>query len=318
MRADRLVSILMLLQTRGKMSARELAEALEVSERTIYRDINALSQSGIPVYTERGADGGCCLVEDYTTNLTGLTEDEARALSLLAAPGPLDSLDVGQKLKAAMRKLYASLPQYRGATAPSIRLHLDWAWWGQAAALPGQLEQLYQAAQSAQTVRISYRLWGGTEVFLAVHPLGLVAKAGQWFLVYEINQKVRAQRFNELLSIELMDEKFNYPVDFDLAEYWQKTCAKIESEHPDYTVVLQAQSAARQALAHKLGNRGIQELTPLDENGWVKLSVAFESFEAARDSLLALGGSVEVIEPLALRLSVQDYACQTLNRYSPA
>jgi predicted DNA-binding transcriptional regulator YafY len=145
MRADRLVAILMLLQRHGRLTARQLASTLEVSVRTIYRDMEALSTAGIPVYAERGASGGCCLVEDYRTDLTGMTTAEAQALLLLSAPGPLDSLGIGQELRAAFRKLYAALPNGLDRVAqPSNRMLLDWSAWkepqpakGGRIALPG-------------------------------------------------------------------------------------------------------------------------------------------------------------------------------------
>ncbi len=317
MRADRLVSILMLLQTRGKIPAAELAEALEVSVRTIYRDMNALSAAGVPVYTERGAEGGCCLVADYTTDLTGLTEDEARALFLLAAPGPLDALDAGQKLKAALRKLFAALPQYRGASLPQPRLHLDWDLQGGEDAARGQLETLYQAAQAAQGVRIRYRLWNGPEISLSVHPLGLAARAGRWYLVYETQEKIRAQAVNELLGVERLDEPFNYPAGFNLAEYWRQSRAVIERGRAAYPVLVRIQPEARRELARRLGAGALAELAPADGDGWARICAGFESLEAARGVLLALGGSVEVLEPLALRLSLEDYTRQILRRYAP-
>lgn len=316
MRADRLVSILMLLQSRGKMSARELAETLEVSERTIYRDINALSAAGIPVYSERGADGGCRLVEDYTTRLTGLTDDETSALYLLTAPGPLDALEVGQKMKAALRKLTAVLAIDRGKEPPPICLHLDWAGEDAADRARTQLETLYSAARSGQSVRISYRLWNGPQIYLAVHPLGLVARAGAWYLVYEIQQqKIRTQRVSALLSVERLDERFTPPPGFNLVEYWQQSRAAVQKDARAYPVILRIHSLARQELASKME---MNELEPADAGGWVQVQAAFESLEAARDALLALGGGVEVLEPLALRLSVQDYARQITMRYPAA
>ena len=134
MRADRLLSLLMLLQARGRMTAQELAAELEVSERTIYRDINALSASGVPVYAESGPGGGCALLDSYRTNLTGLTADEARALFMLNIPAALDQLGVTQELKAALLKLSAALPEARRRDEERIRqrIHLDSTWWFQA------------------------------------------------------------------------------------------------------------------------------------------------------------------------------------------
>src|SRR5512136_703550 len=133
MRADRLLSLLMLLQARGRMTAQELAAELEVSERTIYRDINALSASGVPVYAESGPGGGCALLDSYRTNLTGLDQDEVRALFMLSIPAPLDQLGVSQELRTALLKLSAALPDTRRGDEERTRqrIHLDSTWWFQ-------------------------------------------------------------------------------------------------------------------------------------------------------------------------------------------
>src|SRR5512147_2861952 len=147
MRADRLLSLLMLLQARGRMTAQELARELEVSERTIYRDINALSASGVPVYAESGPGGGCALLDSYRTNLTGLTADEARALFMLSIPAPLDQLGVGQELRAALLKLSAALPSSRRPDEERARqrIHIDSLAWFQGEDPVPHLHTLQQA-----------------------------------------------------------------------------------------------------------------------------------------------------------------------------
>ena len=185
MRADRLLSILMILQTRGKVTALALAEELEVSERTIYRDVEALSGAGVPLYAERGPGGGIALLEEYRTNLTGLNSDEARALFMLSIPSPLLQLGVGPDLTAAMFKLSAALPESRRREqqAARQRIHLDAAWWGQSG-LPGpHLGVVQQAVWQDRRLRIVTRTLFGAEIELNVDPLGLVAKASEWYLV---------------------------------------------------------------------------------------------------------------------------------------
>ncbi len=315
MRADRLVSILLLLQSRGGITARELAETLEVSVRTIYRDMDALSAAGIPVYAERGANGGCRLVENYRTELTGLTEAEAQALFLLEAPGPLDALEVGQKLKAALRKLAAALPEYPSGQ-PQPRIHLDWARWGRRQAETVSLERLYEAVQRSRALRVKYKLWDAIEITQAVHPLGLVAKAGAWYLVWEFHGKLRYQGVSGLLEAELLEETFAYPAGFDLSAYWKASCAEAEAEFLGFQAVIRAAPEAQQGLSRQMGEGSLTRAGLPDERGWVQLELAFDTLEAARQRLLAWGRAVEVLEPDALRLSIIDYAKQILERYS--
>ena len=318
MRADRLVSILMLLQRRRQVSARELAKTLGVSIRTIYRDMDALSTAGIPVYAERGAQGGCRLVDDYRTDLTGLTEDEARALFLVALPSPLDSLGLGRQLQAALRKLYAALPSYPqadGQTPARSRLHLDWAWWGQRQSPGGSLEELYQAVQESQRVKITYRLWSGVEITQVVEPLGLVAKAGAWYLVCQANSKRRAHRASELVQMELLRERFVYPPDFDLRAWWETLRAEREASFLGFDVVARVAPAVVSELSRQPGEGTPDWLSEPDEQGWVRLGLHYSSFDSARQRLLGLGSAVQVLEPEALRLSIIDYARQILGVY---
>jgi predicted DNA-binding transcriptional regulator YafY len=185
MRADRLLSLLMLLQTHGRMTAQSLAGELEVSERTIYRDIDALSAAGVPVYCERGPGGGCSLLDDYRTQLTGLNKDELRALFLLTIPAPLAELGVRADLRGALLKLSAALPlKYREAAHHiQQRIHLDWAWWFEGAAPVPHLRTLYTAVQRDQRVRITYDAPFGGHIEREAAPYGLVAKGGAWYVV---------------------------------------------------------------------------------------------------------------------------------------
>src|SRR5512147_1801731 len=200
MRADRLLSLLMLLQARGRMTAQELAQELEVSERTIYRDINALSASGVPIYAESGPGGGCALLDSYRTNLTGLTADEARALFMLSIPAPLDQLGVTQELKTALLKLSAALPEARRHDEARIRqrIHLDSLGWFQEAGAEPHLQTLYRAVWEDRKVAVTLRLEFGaflqTQIEQVIAPYGLVAKAGVWHIVAAVDDRLRVYR----------------------------------------------------------------------------------------------------------------------------
>ncbi len=317
MRADRLVSILMLLQSRGRVQAPELAEQLGVSVRTIYRDMDALSAAGIPVYAERGAEGGCCLVEDYRTDLTGLNVDEAHALFLLSTPGPLDALEVGGKLRSALRKLAAALPGYLSPSETSqAHIHLDWSGWNQRAGAGAHLERLYQAVQRREQVEIAYRMQTGMEVEVeqVVAPLGLVAKAGEWYLGWQIYQKIHFRRVTELDRVTPTGRFFDPPPHFDLAAAWQTNLADWAAWRENYLV----QARVLPRAAAELRRRGIGLNEPAagpDAAGYLRVELAFSSLEAACQNLMGLGRAVEVLAPIPLRHVLIDYARQVLGMY---
>jgi predicted DNA-binding transcriptional regulator YafY len=316
MRADRLVSILMLLQSRGRVPARELAEMLGVSVRTIFRDMDALSTAGIPVYAERGPAGGCRLVEDYRTDLTGLNAEEARSLFLLTALGPLDSLEVGQKLKSALRKLAAALPDYLESTGSRPRIYLDWTGWGRHPAAGEQLGVLYRAVQRQEQVRLAYRLWMGREVEQKACPLGLAAKTGEWYAAYQVSGKVRWSRVSDLLRVELFGGTFDYPPGFNLETSWRAFCADWEAGQTGYAVCARATGWALGELRRRQG----VTVQPLDREpaakDWAEVDLAFSSYEAARQNLMGLGRGIEVLDPEVLRLGMIDYARQILLLYT--
>lgn len=322
MRADRLLSILMLLQARGKTTAQQLADELEVSVRTIYRDIDALSAAGVPVYAERGPGGGCALVEGYRTSLTGLTQDEVKALFMLSVPASLDELGVSQELRAALRKLAAALPDAQRQDEAMVRqrIYLDWEGWSQPEPVP-HLQAIRQAVWEDRKLHITYR-WLAPHVRhfeRLVDPYGVVAKAGIWHLVHADGSRVRVHRVSELLDARLMDEHFERPTDFDLAAFWKAWCAGREESRSSYPVTVRVSPDLVPFLPLYFGDRiraRVAEAGPPDGAGWITLTLPFERFEAARERILGFGRAVEVLEPEPLRLSVIDFARQVLDLYA--
>jgi len=322
MRADRLLSLLMLLQTRGRMTAQKLADELEVSVRTIYRDIDALSAAGIPIYAERGPGGGCELIDSYRTSLTGLSGDEVRALFMLSVPAPLDELGVSQELKAALLKLAAALPAARRQDEERVRqrIHLDWAGWGPSEEPVPHLQTVHQAVWEDRRLRLTYRLRLGTQVEVerVVDPYGLVAKAGVWHLVHASDGHLRVHRVSRLLDAHITDERFQRPADFDLAAYWEAWCAEQEENRPYYPVAARVAPALVPVLPLYFGDRirdAIAQAGPPDAEGWITLTLPFERLEDARERVLGFGRAVEVLEPLELRRSVIDFANQIADFY---
>lgn len=320
MRADRLLSLLMLLQARGQMSARQLADELEVSERTIYRDITALSVSGVPVYASRGPGGGVRLIEEYRTTLTGLTPDETRALFMMSIPAPLMQLGMGERFKGALLKLSASLPDARRVDEARTRqrIHLDSSWWFQSDQMVPCLQTIQQALFQDRRLRIKVR-WEffNTEFEQDAEPYGLVAKANVWYLVYGRGGTPHVVRVSQIFEAELMSEVFVRPPGFQLETFWDEWCREYESQ-PPFCARVRVSPDALPMLAEYVGDRARSQLAsrPVpDVDGWITLTLPFESFVAARSRLLGLGRAVEVLEPATLRKSLVDFAEQIVGFY---
>jgi predicted DNA-binding transcriptional regulator YafY len=320
MRADRLLSLLMLLQTRGQMSAKELAEKLEVSERTIYRDIMALSTSGVPIYASRGPGGGVRLIEEYRTSLTGLTSDETRALFSMGIPAPLAQLGLDEKFKGALLKLSASLPETRRAEESRTRqrILLDSSWWFQSDQDVPCLQTIQQALFQDRRLRIRVR-WEffNTQFEQQAEPYGLVAKANIWYLVYGRAGTPHVTRVSQIVDALMMSECFERPPGFQLESFWKDWCQEYESQ-PPFCARVRVAPEALSMLAEYVGDRARGQLGSHqipDADGWVTLDLPFESFQAARSRLLGLGRSVEVLEPESLRRSLVDFAEQIVDFY---
>lgn len=321
MRADRLLSLLMLLQARGRMTARQLGKELEVSERTIYRDIDALSAAGVPVYGEPGADGGFALLDSYRTSLTGLSEGEVRALFMLSIPAPLAELGVSQDLRSALLKLAAALPDaQRGDEAKARqRFHLDATWWHQGQERVPHLQTIHEALWQDLKVRIVYRPFYATRMERLVAPYGLVAKAGVWYLVYAWNGRVDAYRVSNLLDVHPTEETFVHPGDFDLGAFWTAWCARRERWLSSYTATVRVAPGVLPALPRFFGRQvhgRVAQAGPPDREGWVTLDLSFESFHDALHILLGFGRAVEVLSPRPLRVTVLDFAQQIVELYT--
>jgi predicted DNA-binding transcriptional regulator YafY len=320
MRADRLLSILLLLQARGSMTTQELAEELEVSERTIYRDINALSIAGVPVYGKSGPQGGYALVESYRTNLTGLSKDEVRALFMLNVPAPLTDLGVSHNLRTALLKLSAALPDTFRGDEERVRqyFHLDSTWWRQGDEQVPHLSTIHQAIWKNHKLHVVYSPPFAIKMERLVALYGLVAKAGVWYLVCARNDTIHVHRVSDLLDVWIADETFEHPIGFDLARFWREWCAEVEKVLSDFTAVVRVAPDFIPELPRFFGesiHTKIAKSGLPDAEGWIRLELSFESFEAARDRILGFGRAVEVLEPHALHRSVLDYAEQIVDLY---
>ncbi len=301
MRADRLLSILMLLQARRQMTAQELATELEVSERTIYRDVIALSTAGVPVYTEKGPGGGIALIDSYRTNLTGLTKDEVRALFMLSVPEALDELGLSQELRGALLKLSAALPTglRQDETQVRQRVYIDTAWWSAARTSVPHLATIQQAVWEDRLLCVSMQFQFGAALEHEIDPYGLVAKAGAWYLVWHKQGQVGVHRIADLVEVHLQDAHFERDPDFDLIGFWKGWAAGEMQQRGEYEVKVRVMTGLPLHLGYHLGPqiRAQLENAAPDADGWATLNLHYEHFFQARAQLLALGGAVEVLEP---------------------
>jgi predicted DNA-binding transcriptional regulator YafY len=315
MRASRLVSILLLLQARGRMTATQLAAEFEVSVRTVYRDVESLHEAGIPLYGDAGHRGGYQLVDGYRTRLTGLNADEAQALFLSGLPGPAAELGLGPVLAAAQLKLLAALPPGLGDQAGQVRarFHLDApGWYGQADEVP-LLPAVANAVWHGRALQVRYRRWKEpTDVDRRLEPYGLVLKAGRWYLV--AGPGPRTYRVDQILDLRVLDEEFGMPDDFELARYWRAYLSDFRAHlHRADAVVRLAPGAAGRlpaAAAQAVAEAGVSEA-----GGWIRAVVPIESAEQACREFLALGADVEVLEPPALRARLAAAARATAALY---
>ncbi|MEV7013203.1 YafY family protein [Streptosporangium sp. NPDC051022] len=308
MRASRLLSLLLLLQTRGRMTAPELAAELEVSIRTVYRDVEALSSAGVPVYADRGPAGGYRLLDGYRTRLNGLTSEEASSLFLAGLPGPAAELGLGEVVANAELKLLAALPPEPRSHAARMRerFHLDVpGWYREADEIPF-LGDVAEAVWEQRPMRMTYRRWGPREVERLAHPYGLVLKGGTWYLVAAADGGApRTYRVSRISAAELLDGRFERPGDFDLAAYWEEYAAGFRARmHTGEALVRVAPGAEgmlRYAVGAEILDAALAEAGPPDEHGWTVVRLPTESTRHAQWLLLRLGADVEVLEPPELR-----------------
>jgi predicted DNA-binding transcriptional regulator YafY len=320
MRASRLLSTLLLLQTRGRMTAREISDELEVSIRTVYRDVEALSAAGVPVYADRGPAGGYQLLAGYRTKLTGLTGEEAEALFLGGGPGPAAELGLGTVLAAAQLKLLAALPPELRDRAARIRerFHLDAPGWFREPDAPEFLDAVADAVWSQQRLCVGYRKWNNVDVTRVLEPLGLVLKGVAWYVVARSGERINAFRVSRVHQLSTLDERFVRPAGFDLAGYWVEWSKNLqETLYPMQAVVrLSPIAAERFFLNGPVAERALRDTAgPPDEQGWVRVVVPTGSLEHAATDLGRFGAEIEVLEPPELRAKMRATAQALLRLY---
>ena len=331
MRAARLLSLVLLLQARGRATAQAIAAELEVSVRTVYRDLEALAAAGVPVRTESGPGGGCRLMEGYRFPLRGLRPDEAEALLILGVPGVLRELGLDRALDAAQRQIQVTAGGPDGGGAALVHLDMP-RWFGGQEEVPC-LRDLARALRSRQRLALRYRPpdEGGDAAPRVVGPLGLVNKAGLWYLVAAAHGSahgsaygrtaVRVYRVARIASARVLAEPFERPDGFQLAAFWRQWSAEFEASRPRLPVTLRASPRALAAFGEVFGQAAWAALAaafPPDEEGWRVLTLSFEHERAAAGRLAGFGDQVEVLAPPSVRAGLVATARQILRRYDAA
>ncbi len=328
MRASRLVSVLLLLQTRGRMTAQQLADTLEVSVRTIYRDIGSLSASGVPVYGDAGPAGGYQLLGGYRTRLTGLTAAEAQALSLAGLPAAAAELGLGSPLAGAQLKLQAALPAELRDQAAVVaeRFHVDATGWYQESDRVPYLAAVADAVWRQRRIEISYRRWAApAEVTRTLDPHGIVMKAGSWYLIArhqaQSGQALRTYRISQILSVTTLGESFEREPGFRLADHWEASVSEFHAwlQTGEATIRLSAAGRRRmRALLSPVVSQAVEAAaTNPDPDGWITAVVPTESSDRALTEFLSLGTDLEILAPAPLRAAMATTARTLAARYGP-
>lgn len=321
MRASRLLSMLMLLQTRGRLSAPALAELLQVSVRTVLRDIDQLSAAGVPVWAQTGRHGGIQLREGWRTQLTGLTAPEARSVFLAGLPGPAAELGLGEAMALAQLKLLAALPEEARGDAERIAksFHLDPTDWFRSAAPPPLLQAVAGAVWQRRRLGIRYASWQRVSQQV-IEPLGLVLKAGQWYVAARPlrHAEPRPYRLAAIEQLEVLNESFVPPPHFELAAWWRASTERFEAGVYTATARLRVTEEGYSRLARfspQVARAAEDSARPCEAAGWVEVEVPIESVAHAAREMLRLGDHAEVLQPAALRSALRDTAMAMWRRH---
>lgn len=317
MRAARLLSILLQLQVYERITAADLARQLEVSERTIYRDMEALSAAGIPVVADRGVGGGWYLLDEYRTNLTGLNEDEVQTLFLSNSAQLLADLGLQGAADKALLKLMAALPTHQRRSADTIRqsIYIDGSGWHGASEDVSWLQVLQEAIGAERRVALTYQRGDGA-VVRVVDPLGLVVKGMVWYLIAAVDGEFRTYRVSRIQHVEIQDAHFSRPEGFDLAEHWEMSTAHFIATLPKYEFTLRVDASMVDWLRAIWRYARIDHAGPLDGDGWQEIRVTCETEREAIAYVLGCGPRAYVVAPAALKEAVAGEAAQLAALYS--
>lgn len=321
MRASRLLNVLTILQARGRVTATELADACEVSVRTIYRDMDALSAAGVPVYADRGVAGGYRLLDGYQVRLNGLSPMEAEALFLAGLPGPAADLGLGGAMAAAETKVLAALPRDLRQSAERLRarFHFDQPPWFERAEEVPHLSQVAKAVWQQNRLAFQYESWKGRKKRL-VDPLGIVLKAGAWYLAGKVDDSVRTYRIARITRLDVQADTFTRPAGFDLAAYWRDATERLDAELNHRAARIRVSPRGLEILPHVVNPYVWMRARvdkAADSKGWHTVTLPVGSDRQGSYDLLRLGAEIEVVEPPDLRQAMAETAARLARIYDP-
>jgi len=292
------------------MSAGNLARRLEVSRRTVYRDLDALSGAGVPLVTDRGPNGGAYLLGGYRTDLTGLTETELEALLAFGGQGPAADLGFGSQLDQASRKVEVAARRDRVGRLRE-RVLIDGERWFRTASVPPHLTRVQDALWLDRRLRLRYRRTLDRVVDRTVEPYGLVCKAGTWYMLAGVNGEPRVYRVSRIEDAEMTDETFERPAGFDLRAAWAAQVGRFKGSGPErLSVKVRVDPDVSGRFARVIGDQIVER----SSDGVVVLD--FPACEAAVSLLAAFGGAVEVLEPLDLRRRLAEIGSELSSLYA--
>ncbi|MGH9596316.1 MAG: helix-turn-helix transcriptional regulator [Edaphobacter sp.] len=315
MKADRLLSALMLLQAKGRITSRELSDRLEVSQRTVHRDMEALSAARVPITALRGSQGGWQLEPGWRTHVPGLDEAELRAL-LMAQPRALSDPAMRAASERAFGKLMAALPSRmrEQAAAMSERLHIDPAGWHATTEDLSMLPIVQDAVARNCKLTFDYTRADGQTAPRTVDPLGIVAKGTSWYLVARAPNGMRTYRVSRMQSVTPLATTFERPANFKLAAYWEASTKQLQEQRKSFEAIVAADLRASQSLRSWCVTEPIKSKLPKSmPKDWLTLKIQFEEEEQARFILLGFGPRARVLEPASLRERILADARATLN-----
>ncbi|MFK9091452.1 helix-turn-helix transcriptional regulator [Bacillus salipaludis] len=318
MRADRLMNIMILLQNRGKMTAKELANELEVSDRTILRDMDALSNAGIPIVSDRGKEGGWRLLDNFRTRLSGLNKDDIKSLFLFPSGKLLEDLGLNSQALDTRQKLLAAIPgTYRDeAQAMWERIHIDSSTWRQSKEKMHALKTVQQAVWESKKLNIHYEQADGEQKERLIEPLGLVAKGNKWYLVASRNGELRNYRVSRIHTAKVESDTFRRPINFNLAAYWEQSKVEFIQSLPKYDVQVEIHPVIIKRL--NFTGKFVQVIKTENTNGdkWIPATLRFNDKQEAIEFILGFANKIKVLSPKDLPSKVVSLAMSVIDFYS--
>ncbi|MBT2217484.1 YafY family transcriptional regulator [Virgibacillus dakarensis] len=317
MRADRLINIMILLQNRGKMTAKELANELEVSARTILRDMDALSNAGIPIVSDRGKEGGWRLLDNFRSKLSGLNIDDIKSLFLFPSGKLLEDLGLNIQALDTRQKLLAIIPGTFRDEAQAIweRIYIDSSTWRQSKEKEHAFKTVQQAVWESKKLKIYYEQADGEQKERLIEPLGLVAKGNRWYLVASRNGELRNYRVSRIHTAKVENETFKRPLHFNLAKYWEQSKVEFIQNLPKYDVQVEIHTEIIKRI--NFTGKFVQVIQTENPNGdkWIPATLRFNDKQEAIEFILGFANKIKVISPKGLQNEVVSSAMSVIKFY---